>query len=908
MAGCSDPTGSSTPTYKVAFNSNGGTSVPTQTVKQGELANRPANPTRSGYIFDDWYRDSGLNVAYNFNYPVVENLTLYAGWTEGYEPRTEYTVTFDINGGSGTTPPSQTVPAGSSITLPSGSGLTKSDYTFGGWNTNTTGTGTNYSAGSFYMPTGNIILYARWFSDNEVIYTVTFDVNGGSGTTPSSQMVSAGSSVTLPSGSGLIKNGYTFGGWNTNTTGTGDNYSAGSSYTPTGNVTLYARWLSDDVTIYTVTFDINGGVGTVPDAQEVEEGSSITLPSGSGLTNTDYIFGGWNTNAAGTGDNYSAGSSYTPTGNVILYARWVLSADGSETNPFPLTINIWSHGSITSYSSSSIYYSFNVSSGTTYYVWWNDSFSGDGTKTLDVRVSAQYSSGTSIFSGVDSGYTTARSFTANQTGTVYVIVSPYNSGNTGTFAVGYSTNNTRPQNAPYIVTFDINGGEGTVPDAQEVLGGLSITLPSGIGFSRSGYDFGGWNTSPSGTGTNYSVGSSYMPIGDVTLYARWIPIYTVTFDINGGLGTIPDAQTAADGNSITLPAGSGLTKSGYIFGGWNSNAEGTGTSYSVGSSYTVIGNTTLFVQWTPAYTVTFMSRGVSVGSQIVAAGGTVTRPADPVRDAHTFEGWYSDEGLTTLYNFATPVNGHLTLYAGWDPKSLVVNFDPDVAPVLTKPVIHLSSANGPTTATLTVENPSQYDSIDWIIFGNPEVIGTYGLTMETAFPLVDGQWADGNLTSGTTTHYYQFEVVSGTTYRVWWNDSYEGSGKSLDIRASARYSNGTSIFSSIDSGYNTPQSFTANQTGTVYVIVTPYNSGYTGTYGVVFSSMGSTRPSIGANNPGAGTVIYGPVTPDVTASGGVFILNSLNTAYNTLGEHFLTVEVKKYGVPYSRTINFTVAN
>jgi len=74
-------------------------------------------------------------------------------------------------------------------------------------------------------------------------FTVTFNINGGSGTTPVAQRdINPGSSISLPAGSGFSRSGYTFGGWNTNSTGTGTNYNAGSLYTVTGNVPLYAKW------------------------------------------------------------------------------------------------------------------------------------------------------------------------------------------------------------------------------------------------------------------------------------------------------------------------------------------------------------------------------------------------------------------------------------------------------------------------------------------------------------------------------------------------------------------------------------------------------------------------------------------------------------------------------------------
>jgi uncharacterized repeat protein (TIGR02543 family) len=76
-----------------------------------------------------------------------------------------------------------------------------------------------------------------------VTYTVTFNPNGATtGTTPTTQTVSAGSSITLPGRSGLSKTGFIFGGWNINATGKGTNYNASSSYTVNGNVTFYARW------------------------------------------------------------------------------------------------------------------------------------------------------------------------------------------------------------------------------------------------------------------------------------------------------------------------------------------------------------------------------------------------------------------------------------------------------------------------------------------------------------------------------------------------------------------------------------------------------------------------------------------------------------------------------------------
>ncbi|MDR0706950.1 MAG: InlB B-repeat-containing protein [Treponema sp.] len=61
----------------------------------------------------------------------------------------------------------------------------------------------------------------------------------------------------------------------------------------------------------------------------------------------------------------------------------------------------------------------------------------------------------------------------------------------------------------------------------------------------------------------------------------------MTYNVNGGSGTTPSSQTANSGATITLASGSGLTKSGSTFSGWNTNESGTGTSYAANSSYTV---------------------------------------------------------------------------------------------------------------------------------------------------------------------------------------------------------------------------------------------------------------------------------------------------------------------------------
>ncbi|MDR2728269.1 MAG: InlB B-repeat-containing protein, partial [Chitinispirillales bacterium] len=165
--------------------------------------------------------------------------------------------------------------------------------------------------------------------------------------TPSAQTVNAGNNVTLASNSGFTRSGFTFSGWSTNQDGSGNNYNAGVSFTPTANITLYARWVTAVTASYTVTYNINFGTGTTPAAQTVEAGNSVTIADGTGFARSGFTFNGWNTDANDNGTNYAAGVSFTPTANTTLFARWTTSAtipgertDTTKVNAEELTASL----------------------------------------------------------------------------------------------------------------------------------------------------------------------------------------------------------------------------------------------------------------------------------------------------------------------------------------------------------------------------------------------------------------------------------------------------------------------------------------------------------------------------------------------------------------------------------------
>jgi len=199
----------------------------------------------------------------------------------------------------------------------------------------------------------------------------------------------------------------------------------------------------------------------------------------------------------------------------------------------------------------------------------------------------------------------------------------------------------------FTVYFNANGGmDGSDPPATiKADSGKVIRIPGQQTMSRDGYSFGGWNTSPSGAGTYYGEGTSYAVTGNATLYVRWIPIRTITFDGNGATsGDPPEPVLADSGTSITLPGNRTLAKTGgYSFGGWNTNSAGTGIRYNADSAYTVTGNAVLYAMWT--YTLTTevsplgggsVSRNPNWNSYLPGTNVTVTAVA---ARGYVFTGW-----------------------------------------------------------------------------------------------------------------------------------------------------------------------------------------------------------------------------------------------------------------------------
>lgn len=424
----------------------------------------------------------------------------------------QYPITYNANGGSGV-PASQNKIHNSSLTL-STTRPTRTGYTFQGWNTKSDGSGTSYQPGATYASNAALTLYAQWKIKT---YTVSYDANGGSGV-PGAQTKTHGVGLTL-STTKPTRTGYTFQGWATSANGS-VSYASGASYTSNATITLYAVWKANE---YTVSYNANGGSGA-PASQTKTHGINLTLRStwptkANAVTNstgqitvtynknggsstpavqtgtytnqstTPYSFAHWNTASNNGGTTYYPGGTYSANAHVTLYAQY--QAGNTTTIRY----------SNPSFTIASAIRRDSISAGS--YIITYDANGGSCSKSSD-----------------SAARTTSYTFAGWNK----------NSNGSGT---NYS--------AGTVQTF----GENTTLYAQwnSTTTTAAITLPTP---TRTGYTFKGWSASSSAT--SGSTGS-YVPSGNITLYATWqINPYTITIQ-NSSYGTVKNGNTTIGSGS-----------------------------------------------------------------------------------------------------------------------------------------------------------------------------------------------------------------------------------------------------------------------------------------------------------------------------------------------------------------------
>ena len=325
------------------------------------------------------------------------------------------------------------------------------------------------------------------------------------------------------------------------------------------------------IVTYSVTYNANGGSAVT--AQTVASDGTATTPTAP--TKAGSTFGGWYSDS-----NLTTTFSFSTAiiANTTLYAKWTVNAID-----YTVTFSCNGGSAVTAQT---------VASG--------------GTATTPTAPTKTGSAFGGWYS--DSNLTTAFSFSTAITA------------NTTLYAK-WTVNA-----IDYTVTFSSNGGSAVT--AQTVASGGTATTPTAP--TKTGSTFGGWY-SDSALTTAFVFTTPIT--ANTTLYAKWSAItYAVTYNANGATsGTAPANQTKAQGSNLTLATNSGiLAKTGFSFAGWNTAADGSGTTYAEGATYSIDAALTLYAKWTitdvtgPTLNLSTLVNGAITNNQTLNVSGTVT--------------------------------------------------------------------------------------------------------------------------------------------------------------------------------------------------------------------------------------------------------------------------------------------
>ena len=386
--------------------------------------------------------------------------------------------------------------------------------------------------------------------------------------------------------------------------------------------------------LYLISYNANGGSGA-PSAQTKTQGVAINLSS-TVPTRSGYTFLGWSASSTSVTASYNAGASYTADKNITLYAVWqgstcyvAFDANGGSGTA-PAKISVKRGGSVEIPKSSLTREGF-------YFLGWS---------TSKTATAAAYKSGSSL--------------TLNNNITLYAVW----------------------QARTWTISFDANGGTGSIPTTRRITHGNSVVVGT-CTLKRDNYYFMGWAEDAKATSAKYNSASSIVMTKDVKLYAVWKPQNrTLSFNANGGKGTLPTALTAPYGQTVTIGP-CNLTREGYYFLGWARLATATSATHKTGSTLTLTSNTTLYAVWSPKkWTVSFHPNGgrgtlpasFTVGTNVAHAIGT----ANLSREGYYFLGWATSQKATQAqYTSKTTikVTKDTVLYAVWKPQNFTLTFN-----------------------------------------------------------------------------------------------------------------------------------------------------------------------------------------------------------------------------------------
>ncbi|MGL5021432.1 MAG: InlB B-repeat-containing protein, partial [Mycoplasmatales bacterium] len=502
------------------------------------------------------------------------------------------------------------------------------------------------------------LLYARWAVNPS--REISYYKNDGTDKVSSSRGPFVPITLTKPDAF-LDRPGYDFMHWNTKADGTGIAYSAGTVINPDNHLKLYAIWERQPLKDYRITFDPNGGTGTMPD-QVIISGQVVKINPNK-FSRTGYTLDSWTRQRNGTGASYSPGDEISLGSNITLYAQWKVnthtvnfdSKGGSSVAPIP---NVEFGKLITEPTKP-------TRTGYIFDGWYNGSakwnFATNTMPDSDLNLYAKWTVNTRTVTFKANGGTGSMSNQTVNSGTP----TPINTNNFTRSGYTFDSWNTQADGkgikyAPgalisitsnttlhaqwkinkHTLTFKANGGAGSMSN-QTVNYGTPTPINTNT-FTRSGYTFDSWNTQADGKGIKYAPGASISITSNTTLHAQWkINKHTLTFKANGGTGSMSN-QTVDYGTPTPINNNT-FTRSGYTFDSWNTQADGKGIKYAPGALISITSNTTLHAQWKiNKHTLTFKANGGtgSMSNQTVNYGTpTPINTNTFTRSGYTFESW-----------------------------------------------------------------------------------------------------------------------------------------------------------------------------------------------------------------------------------------------------------------------------
>ena len=630
-----------------------------------------------------------------------------------------------------------------------------------------------YSTSTTYSASGNIAenagistatlenggVVATYYMNYSRTVTVTFNENGGTwssdtttypktrtgtATWNAGKTSSTNPTIALYNGTPVSRSNYAFNGWNTASNGTGTNYASGGNYTSNADVTLYAKWLATHRVVYNRTE--NGGTAGSNTNATVAETREIDLTPTA--EKSGWVFVGWNTDkTATTGlENLTMGMT-----NVTLYAIY-------SCQPIARFHYIGTNGAqkTTDVNFALVYNKATTSSGTAPTVssisgWTEDGWSA-GTSYADSGNTAE---GGSISTSDLRDDTVVAHYYMNYSKGVTVTFNE----NGGT----WGSTTTYPKTKSGAATWNAGAAAAT---------GFAATTYKTPAATKTGYHIASWNTKADGTGTSYSVDTSYNFTTSLTLYAQWaVNTYDVKYNMDSGsLGTGAANNYTGHANqaytaSVTIRGLTGDTnyyKTGYTFGGWADASGKTSASdvvYTAGTSVavsTIAANQdkagssdakqtlTLYAVWTKkTFTLAFDMNGVTATApdsktlsyDTANTYGGTGAGANAAIAASTVNSWFGAVGE----------GGTKTVYAIWQ-KTLTGTFTDTTGSQTADVTIYNGAANGTITA------PTQRDYTGWT---------KKGWTTSTA---ADGAIASNFTITANTQYYGRYARTLTVTY------------------------------------------------------------------------------------------------------------------------------------------------